>query len=585
MLWLVFLLFVKVIGAFPTEQFFSTSEYAASLELRPIKLGKINFLHTTDTHGWLGSHLLQRDFNADWGDFISFVELFRKNRINSKNQDLIVLDTGDKRDGNGLSDATSLVGMNSSVIFNEMDFDLLTLGNHELYTEEASILEYYGTALSGKFKDKYVSSNVEFIDDKGSKHAFGNKYLCFKTTNTKTKILALSFIFDFRRYNRKTIVTPAIQEIKKPWFSDMVKSYTEDDIDMVLVFGHIPARGEADDELLSIHKELRKYYPNIVIQYFGGHTHIRDFKIMDDKSTCLQSGKFSETVGFLSIDNLDSQNVTFSRRYLDFSKRSFKFHAGVKSLTTTLGDSVSKAISKLRTHLGLNEIIGYVPHTFYMSARPLNSSENIYNLLSTKVLPLLETPKGSFSHSRIIMINSGSVRYDLYKGPFTKDTEYIVMPFPNFWKYIRLPLKVAIQIEPALNNGPVIAHLVPPEGRVGSKLVASSQKCPFVTNPKLSEGFTTVDDAGCDGDDTPHRSQYYHDIPNVVQCIQVHDEEPDTIVDFIYYSFMEDSVITVINFILGQLEGEDHKNVTRGDTLHYGGRATKELLKAYIKSI
>lgn len=70
MLWLVFLLFVKVIGAFPTEQFFSTSEYAASLELRPIKLGKINFLHTTDTHGWLGSHLLQRDFNADWGDQI-----------------------------------------------------------------------------------------------------------------------------------------------------------------------------------------------------------------------------------------------------------------------------------------------------------------------------------------------------------------------------------------------------------------------------------------------------------------------------------------------------------------------------------
>jgi 2',3'-cyclic-nucleotide 2'-phosphodiesterase (5'-nucleotidase family) len=42
--------------------------------------------------------------------------------------DLLLVDTGDLHDGTGLSDATKVDGSNSMPIFNEIEYDLLTIG-------------------------------------------------------------------------------------------------------------------------------------------------------------------------------------------------------------------------------------------------------------------------------------------------------------------------------------------------------------------------------------------------------------------------------------------------------------------------
>ena len=39
--------------------------------------GQINFLHTTDTHGWLEGHIKEENYGADWGDFKSFAQHMR----------------------------------------------------------------------------------------------------------------------------------------------------------------------------------------------------------------------------------------------------------------------------------------------------------------------------------------------------------------------------------------------------------------------------------------------------------------------------------------------------------------------------
>ena len=75
--------------------------------IRELELGELNFLHTTDTHGWLGSHLTQANYDGDWGDFVSFTEKFKNGRV-GPNRDVVLVDTGDKHDGNGLSDACLL---------------------------------------------------------------------------------------------------------------------------------------------------------------------------------------------------------------------------------------------------------------------------------------------------------------------------------------------------------------------------------------------------------------------------------------------------------------------------------------------
>ena len=55
--------------------------------------------------------------------------------------DLLVVDTGDLHDGNGLSDATSLNGLYSNPIHEEIEYDLLTIGMSYLHIGTLSDLQ------------------------------------------------------------------------------------------------------------------------------------------------------------------------------------------------------------------------------------------------------------------------------------------------------------------------------------------------------------------------------------------------------------------------------------------------------------
>ena len=60
---------------------------------KPLEWGQINFLQTTDTHGWLEGHLKEQSYGADWGDFASFVKHMRK-QADHLDVDLLLVDTG-----------------------------------------------------------------------------------------------------------------------------------------------------------------------------------------------------------------------------------------------------------------------------------------------------------------------------------------------------------------------------------------------------------------------------------------------------------------------------------------------------------
>lgn len=44
----------------------------------PLEWGQINFLHTTDTHGWLEGHIKEQNYGADWGDYVSFTKTMKR---------------------------------------------------------------------------------------------------------------------------------------------------------------------------------------------------------------------------------------------------------------------------------------------------------------------------------------------------------------------------------------------------------------------------------------------------------------------------------------------------------------------------
>jgi hypothetical protein len=58
-----------------------------------LQWGQVNFVHTTDTHGWLEGHLKEPNYGADWGDFVSFTRAM-KQKAQSLGVDLLLVDTG-----------------------------------------------------------------------------------------------------------------------------------------------------------------------------------------------------------------------------------------------------------------------------------------------------------------------------------------------------------------------------------------------------------------------------------------------------------------------------------------------------------
>lgn len=575
--------------------------------IKDLTWGQVNFIQTTDTHGWYAGHLNQPQYHANWGHFISFVSHLR-DIAHVNGQDLILVDTGDRHDGNGLSDATTPNGAKSLPIFVQQDYDLVTIGNHELYEEENSQQEY--ELVVNHFKEEYVCSNVEYLLDNGTYVPFGNKYRYFETKNAKTRVLALSFLFDFDKANKRARVTPLKQSIKQPWFTEGVASeFPEDKVDLLVVFGHIPV-AHTWKELSYLHSKLREVYPKIKIQYFGGHSHIRDFLVFDENLTGLQSGRFCETVGWVSVNHTSTASETskdvlghaksfFSRSYIDFNLDSFLHHSrqsSIEEFDTEKGLSISSSIKSIRKDLELNKVLGYVKKSnYYLDYAPLTSPKNIFKFFTDKVLPTLNSTNENSTilpnDNRIIIINTGSVRYDLYMGKYTVDSEYIVSPFRNEWVKLAIPKKYAVKIAPKLNEWDYITALkmdLTPHIR-GSERGDANQEEVYemeqeadsesqaVLSKRLSKGYITQDDFGTDGDDTRHRPVVNFPIPNVVLSVQIHDISDNELVDVVFYNFITSNIIWALK------ELDFTEDVTK-EVEFYSDQYLGKLLNNYIQS-
>lgn len=513
----------------------------ASFPHRNLTWNDINFVHTTDTHGWYSGHINQPLYHANWGDFISFTTHLRR-ITHSRNQDLLLIDSGDRHDGNGLSDITSPNGLKSTPIFIKQDYDLLTIGNHELYLWENSKQEY--ETVVNHFQDKYVCSNVDIRLDNGLFVPLGLKYKYFTTPIRGIRVLAFGFLFDFKRFNSGTRVTPMAETIHEPWFQEALKH----EVDLIIIVGHTPISHNWG-EFYQVHQYLRQFFPDTVIQYFGGHSHIRDFTVFDSLSTGLQSGRYCETVGWTSV-NLDKADLNlpvrqrFSRSYIDFNTDSFKYHTNLdKEFDTAKGKLVSKLIRETRKELKLDTLIGYVKTNYYVDYVPIDHPKSIFNLLALKILKTLPKSK---HEERITIINTGSIRYDLYKGPYTIDSKFIVSPFENIWVNITVPKSVATKVAAKLNDADYISasRLKPPHqyDLQVQDLSTSPHQAHFDMQEKLPKGYVTHDDFGADGDDTLHRAVVNFPVPNVIQSVEINDEV-DSPVNLVFYSFITPNII------------------------------------------
>jgi len=104
------------------------------------------------------------------------------------------------------------------------------------------------------------------------------------------RIMSFGVLFDFTGNSNVSKVIKTADLVKESWFLDAV-NYKQP-IDLFVVIGHNPIRPSASSSTFgTLYKTIRSIRPEIPIQGFGGHSHVRDFVVFDEMSTGLESGK------------------------------------------------------------------------------------------------------------------------------------------------------------------------------------------------------------------------------------------------------------------------------------------------------
>ncbi|KAM0277481.1 hypothetical protein ACHAQH_005759 [Verticillium albo-atrum] len=553
--------------------------------MRDLTWGKLNFLHTTDTHGWLGGHLLEPQYSADWGDYVSFAEHMRQ-QADDKGVDLLLVDTGDRVEGNGLYDASTPQGLFTYDIFREQSVDLLCTGNHELYQAPTADREHAITVPN--FKHNYIASNLDYMDDKtGTQVPQAQRYRRFTTKNQGLNIIAFGFIFDFTMNANNTVVQPVEDTIKEAWFQKVLK---EEKPDAFVVIGHVGLRMP---EFKAIFKAIRAQSWFTPILFFGGHAHVRDALRFDANSYALASGRYMETIGWASVDEVKkgkrdeddevsaTASIKYSRSYIDNNLYGLHHHTGLNETTfpTKRGKHVSSMIDRARTSLKLDHKFGCAPRDLWMSRAEYPSNSSLYTWLETEVLPDVIT-KPHDEKPRLAIVNTGTMRFDIFEGPFTQDSTFIVSPFVSKFRIVRdVPYAVARKVITLLNTGDHIFEaaldtrlLNLPETMANKDLSADNdapsffdlqgsgdEQHPLNDGPALIGGYTTKDGLGSDGDDTERAPLKFYAQPNCVQAevgFPADGSEPET-VDVVFLDFIQQWVIMALKFSGGEYSDRD----------------------------
>jgi 2',3'-cyclic-nucleotide 2'-phosphodiesterase (5'-nucleotidase family) len=423
--------------------------------------------------------------------------------------------------------------------------------------------------------------------------------------------------------------------ISQQWFKEAL----EKKVDLYVLLGHAGLRDSCtfkgtyanENPLVCFEAYLRQHKPDVAIQVFGGHTHQRDFKCFDSRSSGLESGRYSDTVGWVAlrgVSNNTAWNATktlsagvstptqtctparstpatslayyIDRRYLDFNRRTFAYHAiGAQdgdvpaNFDTPLGRKVSDDILKAREDLNLTKVLGCASRSYYLWVCPPGTPGNIYTLLKDA---LNETVRhGPSINPRLILMNNGSVRYDLYQGNFTVGDALTILPFDDDFLYIpNVNGKVALSALECLSK---------PKSKNPAGITVENIRFPLIdvgdtTQPTLharrsflpnnpNPGHVTHDDFGnCTGkvpdseacgDDTIHqelKEQYVN--PTYFQYQDLEVNEQTSNVDLVFISHFRDSILKCPG-INGTYKDEDVKSYTDK------GITTRTFLQEYAK--
>ncbi|KAM5534183.1 hypothetical protein V8D89_008982 [Ganoderma adspersum] len=538
---------------------------------RPLDWSDVNIIHTTDSHGWLLGHqktsFPEPNYSGDLGDFASFVVHMKQIAL-EKDVDLLLVDSGDLHDGTGLSDGFPPGGVDAhetNQFMFDLPYDIMAIGNHELYVY-ANTYDMYRT-FAPRLNGRYLSSNVNITvtDAHGNNVSVpvGERFAKFKTRKGR-KVTSLGVLFDFTGNDVNTTVQKVEDMVKEQWFAEAIK----DEPDFFLLVGHMPVA--KTDHWPTVFDAVRAVHPTTPILIFGGHTHIRDCVQYDGRSMALESGRYMETVGWMSA-NLDekssTKNITFNRRYLDPNRVTYEYHTGRGnfSFDTLKGKSFTQGLNELAKTFNLSSQFGVAAQDYTITQVPYPSNNSLLSLYAEAMSYSLTANNTRGAIPNIVITNSGSLRFDVYSGPFTKNDQITASPYANPFLYIpNVTLSVAKQVLPTLNQAGANERRELTGGGFDAEAYARGE-VDMVFRAWLEDmdkrgngparramqnstlGYVTHDSCPGVGDDTLHTPLSFFDIPDFIGTDAPTGVADDALIDLVFINFIETQLLQTLN--------------------------------------
>lgn len=377
-----------------------------------------SILHTTDLHGYVAGHRHDPYLNSDLGDFVSVVSHLRKNAAASGTH-LLVVDTGDLIMGTGYSDASEVHGEKIYPLIAQLDYDALTIGNHDMDEGDSVTLEH--EILLAAFGEKFLSSNSIWTPD-GT--FFGQQYLV-KEWESGASALIFGFMYDY--YKSSDLVETIAPEVSvaEDYFHKALLS----NVDVVVVLAHIDPEKIRDTQ--TIFKAVRDIRPEVPFVFLAGHNHVKYFDWLDENAVVMESGRYFETLGTLTFDIgesgvLENLEQAFVPTNIELLMEMAQVDS-IEDFNTPEGDELKAQIADIAAELGIDELVGCAEHTW---SRYTHRGEDfaLWDLFLGSMIPDVYFDS-DLELDQVFVANEYSLRDHLYEGEVLVDDMYGIIPF------------------------------------------------------------------------------------------------------------------------------------------------------------
>ncbi|KAG1794137.1 5'-nucleotidase [Suillus plorans] len=484
----------------------------------------------------------------------------------------------------------------SNKFLERLPYDVMTIGNHELYIY-ADTYDMY-TNFVPHLGGRYLSSNVNITvfnsDGEPESVPVGNRFTRF-TTRKGRRITSLGVLYDFTGNDVNTTVQTVADMVNEQWFAEAIA----EEPDVFVLIGHMPV---SFDNWPTVFDAVRAVHPLTPILIFGGHSHIRDCQQYDSRSMALESGRYMETIGWMSADleaaTGNANNISFTRRYLDQNRVTYEYHAQMSNQTfdTAYGRSITDGLQELAVSFDLSYLYGTSPQDYTINQNPYPSNGSLLSLFIADAVPYaLSINNTRDSIPAIYITNSGSQRFNVFQGPFTKNDQLTASPFTDSFLYIsNVSFSIANQVLPALNNAGAdekrkrdeIEKELWSRGVVDTRYKAWLEEMDRragigrreATAGNLTLGYVTADSCPGAGDDTLHLALPYYSVPDFIGSNPPNVAD-DTPIDLVFVDFIEAQLLGILNGL------QNAQNYTTADVSLYSPTLANAALGLYAQGV